>query len=99
MFEGVLPEGEPFVFPIFEGEAAASDALVLFVDGGDFARSVSIDAGRRWEGRWTPGSTANGAKARMWVIEAPGSGVGSLLGAEGRAPPRVPRLAVLAASA
>jgi hypothetical protein len=77
VFEGVLMVGEPAAFTLSEGERATDDAIVLVVTGTHVDR-VSIVSERIWEGRWVPGSTATGGKARLWVIEIPGAGVGSL---------------------
>jgi hypothetical protein len=77
-FEGTLPEGQAKVFPIPQGQADTTGALVLFVDA-DLVRSVSIVADHTWNGRWAPGSTAKGGEARLWVIEVPGTGTGRLL--------------------
>ena len=79
VFEGTLRGGEPVAFPIFQGDQARFDALVLLVDGGGFADHVSIASEGSWEGRWLPGSTANGGEARLWVFEVPGAGSGRLL--------------------
>jgi hypothetical protein len=79
VFEGILREGDPAVFPLFEGERGRSDALLLLVDGERFAQDVAVASDRTWEGRWLPGSTANGGKARLWVVELPGAGTGSLV--------------------
>ena len=79
VFQGILREGEPVAFPIFRGDLARFDALVLLVDGGRFADNVSIASEGTWDGRWLPGSTADGGEARLWVIEVPGAGTGRLL--------------------
>jgi len=79
VFQGTLRAGEPTAFPLFEGDRSRFDALVLLVDGGLFAEHVSIATEGTWDGRWLPGSTADGAEARLWVIEIPGAGSGSLL--------------------
>jgi hypothetical protein len=79
VFQGTLHEGEPAAFPLFEGDRSRFDALVLLVDGGQFAEQVSITSEGTWDGRWLPGSTAGGAEARLWMIEVPGAGTGSLL--------------------
>lgn len=79
VFRGTLREDEPASFPIFQGDRARFDALVLLVDGGNFADHVSIASEGSWEGRWLPGSTANGDEARLWVFEVPGAGSGRLL--------------------
>jgi hypothetical protein len=79
VFRGTLREDEPASFPIFQGDRARFDGLVLLVDGGDFADHISIASEGSWEGRWLPGSTANGGEARLWVFEVPGAGSGRLL--------------------
>ncbi len=81
LFEGTLREREPIAFPVFQGDRGRFDAIVLLVDGG-FADHVSITSEGTWEGRWLPGSTANGGEARLWVIEVPGAGTGRLLVAD-----------------
>jgi hypothetical protein len=77
-FEGRLSEGEPVVIPFIWSEAGNYDAIILVLSGTDVER-LSVMSGTTWEGRWAPGSTANGAEARLWVIEVPGAGSGSLL--------------------
>jgi hypothetical protein len=77
VFEGVLTVGQPAVFPLFEGDLASYNAIVLVVTGTQVGH-VSIASEGIWDGRWIPGSTASGAEARMWVIEVPGAGSGSL---------------------
>jgi hypothetical protein len=77
VFEDVLMVGEPVAFPLFKGERSEYDALVLVVTGTEVG-SVAIATEGTWEGRWIPGSTANGEQARLWVIEIPGAGTGSL---------------------
>jgi hypothetical protein len=79
VFEGTLRGGEPVAFPLFEGDRGRFDALVLLVDGGSFAGRVSINSEGTWDGRWLPGSDANGGEARLWVFEVPGAGTGRLL--------------------
>jgi hypothetical protein len=79
VFEGTLRGGEPVAFPLFEGDRGRFDALVLLVDGGSFADRVSISSEGTWDGRWLPGSDANGGEARLWVFEIPGAGTGRLL--------------------
>jgi len=79
VFEGTLRGGEPVAFPLFEGNRGRFDALVLLVDDGSFADRVSISSEGTWDGRWLPGSTANGGEARLWVIEVPGAGTGRLV--------------------
>jgi hypothetical protein len=79
VFQGTLHEGEPAAFPLFEGDRSRFDALVLLVDGGQFAEQLSITSEGTWDGRWLPGSTAGGAEARLWIVEVPGAGTGSLL--------------------
>jgi hypothetical protein len=78
VFEGVIRLEEPVVFPLFEGEGKAYDAIVL-VPTGTQVRSVSVESEGVWEGRWVPGSTANGGEARLWILELPGAGTGSLV--------------------
>jgi hypothetical protein len=79
VFQGTLHEGEPAAFPLFKGDRSRFDALVLRGDGGQFAEQGSITSEGTWDGRWLPGSTAGGAEARLWIVEVPGAGTGSLL--------------------
>jgi hypothetical protein len=79
VFEGILREGEPVVFPLFEGDRGRFDALLLLVDGAVFGQDMVVASERIWAGRWLPGSTANGGKARLWLVELPGAGTGALV--------------------
>jgi hypothetical protein len=60
-----------------EAPGSGFGALVLVltdpsVDG------VAVTSEGRWYGRWIPSTTADGAEARLWIIEVPGSGSGTL---------------------
>lgn len=54
---------------------------ILLVLTGTEVRNVSVihESGQMWFGRWIPGSTENGDEARVWIVELPGSGEGTLL--------------------
>jgi hypothetical protein len=77
-------EGRPFglgeakAFPLFEGDRAGADAIVLVQTTTD-ETSVSIEGEQTWAGRWIPGSTVGGGEGRVWVVELPGTGTGSLI--------------------
>jgi hypothetical protein len=77
-FEGRVSEGEPMVFPVSATAAGNRDAIVLVLTGTDVQR-VSVTSGTTWEGRWLPGANANGAEARLWLLELPDEGSAPLL--------------------
>ncbi|MGH2680589.1 MAG: hypothetical protein ACRDG8_08945 [Actinomycetota bacterium] len=76
-------EGRPFglaearAFPLFNGDRAQNDALVLVLTTDDEGSVSIVAGGRTWQGRWFPGSTVSGGKGRLWVLELPGAGTGS----------------------
>ena len=71
---GILRLREPVVRPL---DADGFDALVLVLTETSVDR-VSVRSEGTWDGRWMPASTGAGGEARLWVIEVPGAGQGSL---------------------
>lgn len=82
---GVLRLDEPMVRPI---GSAGSGALVLVLTNLSVDRVAVESPGRTWVGRWIPAATGAGGKARLWVVETPGTGDGTLL-LDGRPADRV----------
>jgi hypothetical protein len=72
---GVLQLDDPVVRPL---DTDGFDALVLVLTDTSIDH-VSITSEGTWHGRWMPASTGDGDEARLWVIEAPGAGEGTLL--------------------
>jgi hypothetical protein len=58
-------------------DASGYGAIVLVLTGLDVDR-VAVTSEGSWDGRWMPSSTGDGAEARLWVIELPGAGSGTL---------------------
>jgi hypothetical protein len=71
---GPLALNEPLVRPL---DADGFDALVLVLTDLSVDR-VAISTEGVWDGRWVPASTPTGDEARLWVIEMPGAGSGTL---------------------
>jgi hypothetical protein len=80
--EGVLPLDDALVFATSPtGSDADANAIALVLTGTD-VESVAVTpdgGGDAIEGRWVPGSTADGGEARLWMIELPGHGSGTVL--------------------
>lgn len=83
--EGTLRLDEPLVFPgarltLWPDHAIALVLTDLDVESVAIAKDVPTDAEVELiPGRWVPGTTVDGDKARLWVMELPGHGVGTLL--------------------
>jgi hypothetical protein len=71
---GVMQLDAPLVRPI---GSDGYGALVLVLTDLSVDR-VAIASEGSWKGRWMPASTGDGAEARLWVVELPGAGTGSL---------------------
>jgi hypothetical protein len=72
---GVLQLDDPIVRPL---GADGFDALILVLTDTSVGR-VSVSSEGTWDGRWMPASTGDAGEARLWVIEVPGAGRGTLL--------------------
>jgi hypothetical protein len=71
---GVMRSNEPLVRPI---GSQGFGALVLVLTDLSVDH-VAVTSEGSWKGRWMPASTGDGAEARLWVVELPGAGTGSL---------------------
>ncbi len=71
---GILRLRDPVVRPL---NADGFDALLLVLTDTSVER-VSVGSEGTWDGRWMPASTGAGSEARLWVIELPGAGRGTL---------------------
>jgi hypothetical protein len=72
---GVLQLDDPVVRPL---DADGFGALILVLTDTSVGR-VSVPSEGKWDGRWMPASTGDAGEARLWVIEVPGAGQGTLL--------------------
>jgi hypothetical protein len=72
---GVLHLDDPVVRPL---DADGFDALILVLTDTSVGR-VSVSSEGTWDGRWMPASTGDAGEARLWIIEVPGAGQGTLL--------------------
>jgi hypothetical protein len=70
-------------------QPAVDDPIVLSIPGLSYGalllvltdlsvEEVDVASEGRWYGRWMPSSTREGDEARLWIVELPGAGSGSL---------------------
>jgi hypothetical protein len=72
---GVLRVDDPVVRPL---DSDGFDALIFVLTDTSVGR-VSVSSEGTWDGRWMPASTGDAGEARLWVMEVPGAGQGTLL--------------------